>query len=115
LAFFLCKLLEFALQRLDVAILVRIATVMHFPNILPFRIPCWDNLINGHEQTLQLLFGEFISPLPFLHDDEGGGAGGVLRKRLAFNLSVTFTLISETQSFVARGSPTCTYKCELYT
>ncbi len=83
--------------------------------MLPFRIPHWDNLINGHEQTLKLLFGEFIPPLPFWHDDKGGGVGGVLRKRLAFNLSVRFTLISELRSFVVRVSPTCTYKCELYT
>ena len=70
---------------------------MHFPNMLPFRIPHWDNLINGHEQTLQLFEGEFKSPPPFWHDDEGAGVGGVLWRRLAFNLSVKFTLISESR------------------
>jgi hypothetical protein len=36
-------------------------------------------------------------------------------EEVGLNLSVKFTLISESRSFVARGSPTRTYKCELYT
>ncbi len=74
-----------------VQFLVGIATVVHFSNMVPFRIPLLDNLIDCHEQTLQLLLGELKLPLPFLHDDKGGGVGGVLQKRLAFNLSVRFT------------------------
>ena len=36
-------------------------------------------------------------------------------EEVGLNLSVKFTLISESRSFVARGSPTRTYKCEFYT
>ena len=88
---------------------------MHVPNIFPFRIPHWDNLINGHEQTLQLFEGEFKSPFPFWHDDEGGGVERSAAEEVGLNLSVKFTLISESRSSVLRGPPTRTYKCELYT
>ena len=88
---------------------------MLFPNTLPFGIPDRDNLINGHEQTLQLFEGEFKSPFPFWHDDEGGGVEQSAAEEVGLNLSVKFTLISESQSFVARGSPTRTYKSEFYT
>jgi hypothetical protein len=86
-----------------------------FPNTLPFRIPDWDNLVDSHKKTLQLFLGEFKSPFSFRHDDKGEGAGGVLQKMLAFNLSVKSTLISESRSTVPRGPPTCTHKCEIYT
>ncbi len=88
---------------------------MSFPNTLPFRIPDWDNLVDSHKKTLQLFLGEFKSPFSFRHDDKGEGAGGVLQKMLAFNLSVKSTLISESRSTVPRGPPTCTHKCEIYT
>ncbi len=81
-----------------------IATVVHFPNTLPFRILHWNNLIDGLEQTLQLLLAEFTPPLPFWHDDKGGSAGGVLWKRLGFNFRDRFTLISESWSSMPRGS-----------
>ncbi len=46
-------------------------------------------LINSIEQTLQLLDGEYKSPLSFWHDDEGGGMGRVLREKLAtWNLKI---------------------------
>jgi hypothetical protein len=46
-------------------------------------------LINSIEQTLQLLDGEFKSPLSFWHDDKGGGMGRVLWEKLAtWNLKI---------------------------
>ncbi len=46
-------------------------------------------LINSVDQTLQLMDGEFKSPLSFWHDDKGGGMGRVLREKLAtWNLKI---------------------------
>jgi hypothetical protein len=58
-------LLKFLIQQLASSIQVGTATVVPFPNMLPFRILNWNNIIDGREQTLWLLLGEFKSPLPF--------------------------------------------------